>query len=300
MQLVVLACVVAGVATAVVLLLVGGDDPRPAGKTAQARIADPGPVSAYLAAAGTDVQAVSTYDYRSIDGALNNGLQVTTGAYRRAYQLALSGTNAASAVRDRVVQSFELLAVGVGEVSDGGRQAKVLVFGIQRVESAVGRRASTITLTATMRRVGNRYLISKLVEDANAGLPPGTDGLRAAAEAGRQEIVNLLSFRRSDFAADQRRALDGAIGSLRGDIARRAASTKTGLEAGNYDLVGAATAVAVESARGESVVMLVAATGQRVNADGSRESVTDGRFEVSLTRVGERWLVERVTAFGSA
>ena len=97
-------------------------------------------------------------------------------------------------------------------------------------------------------RSATRFLISTLDEDANAGLPPGTAGLRRAAEAGAGEIVDLLTFRRARFAADQQaRARRGDRGCA-ADLARRLAATRAAMDKGGYDLSGAVTAVAVEAA----------------------------------------------------
>jgi hypothetical protein len=300
--IVVLLVVAVGAATAsIVLALSAGDPPRRAAVDATAaRLDNPALVSSYVAAATAGIQAVTAYDYRSLPDALDNGLQVTTGAYQRSYRQALTGDNAALVVRDHVVQTFDLLKVGIGAMAAGGKRATVLVFGVEHVTNTGGQRADPLTLTATLQRVGNRYLISRLEEDANAGLPPGNAALRGAAEAGREEIANLLSFTRAQFAADRKRALDGATAGLRTDLGRRLAVTKAALDKGRYDLSGAVTAVAVESVAGTRVAMLIAATGERIDAAGTKTVVTDGRFAVSVVLVGDSWLVEQVSAMATS
>ncbi len=294
--------VAVGAATAsIVLAFSGSDSPQRAatGATA-ARLDDPGLVSSYVAAATAGVQAVTSYDYRSLPDALSNGLQVTTGAYRASYRQALTGDNAASVVRGRVVQTFDLLKIGIGKVAADGKQATVLVFGIEHKTNSGGQQADPLTLTATLQKVGDRFLISRLEEDASAGVPPGNAALRKAAEAGRHEVVNLLSFTRAQFAADQQRALDGATAGLRADLVPRLARTKAAMNSGKYDLTGAVTAVAIESVAGDRVAMLIAATGERISATGTKTVVTDGRFAVSVALVGGDWLIEQVSATGTS
>ena len=299
--IVALLLVAVGAATAsIVLALDGNDTPRHAASdSTAARLDDPALVASYVAAAGTGVQAVSSYDYRSLPDALSSGLQVTTGAYQRAYRQALTGADAATVVRDHVVQTFDLLKVGIGAMAANGHSATLLVFGVEHVSSSSGERADAVTLTATVQKVGDRFLISTLVEDANAGLPPGTAGLRRAAEAGRGEIVDLLTFRRAHFAADQQAVLDGATAGLQADLTRRLAATRAAMDKGGYDLSGAVTAVAIEAAADDQVTMLVAATGERIDANGRKSVVTDGRFEVGVTLVGNDWLVGQITALGT-
>lgn len=216
-----------------------------------------------------------------------------TGAYRAA----LTGPGAAAARAHHVVQTFQQLAAGIGEIDATGTHAKVLVFGEQtRTDDRHdGARTSTITLTATIERSGNTYLISGVdTSGTNAGLPPGSPDLTFAAEAGRAEVVNMLSYRRTGFAADLQRALDGAIDPLRSQIARTAPDTKAALTAGRYDLSGTVTGVAIQSAQGTRVALLVAATGYQVARDGTRTPETDGRYEVSVVRAGGRWVTSGV------
>jgi hypothetical protein len=297
-----LVLVLAAVSTLVVLLLRSGGKQAAAGPgdAVNAELAHPQLARSYVTTTGTSIQAVTSYDYRHLDDALGTGLQVTTGAYRQAYRAALTGASAAAAVRAHVVQTFDLLDVGIGAMAKDGGQATLLIFGIEHSASTAGTQSNPVTLTATVRRIGDSFRISRLRQDANAGLPPGTAALRRAAEAGREEIGNLLTFRRAEFAADERRAVAGAASTLRDLVGHRAAATRTALDRGHYDLSGAVTSVAVTSAAGDHVDLLVAATGERIAADGTRTVVTDGRYEVAVARVDGGWLVEQVTPVGTA
>ncbi len=298
--LAVVAVLVLGIVAAVVLLIVGpGTGNADPDAAAPARLDRPGDVRSYVAAAGPAVVAVSSYDYRDLPGALAAGLPLTGGAYQRAYRAALTGAGAARARRERAAQSLDLLRVGVGALEHGGSGATLLVFGVEHASGTSGATARTVTLTATMQRQGERYLLTGLAEGRNAGLPAGSKGLRQAAEAARSEIVALLTFRRAHFADDEQRALDGATAGLRDQLARRAADTRNGLRAGHYDLTGAVTAVAVGSVAASSVSVLVAATGERIGAGGTPTAQTDGRYVVTAVRTADGWLISQITAYGA-
>ncbi|WP_375487727.1 hypothetical protein [uncultured Jatrophihabitans sp.] len=263
-----------------------------------ATVTDSAAADAFVAGATSDVVAVTAYDYRSLDTTLSNGQNVTTGAYRTSFRTALTGSLAATARRLHRVQTFNLLAAGIGEMAKDGKSAKVLIFGSQSVtdDSTKGRaRATLVTLTATMQREGNRYLVAGLDADRNAGLPAGTSGLRAAAEAGRSEVTAVLTLRHDHYDADYNTALAGAVDPLRSSLAKQSATARQRITAGGYDLSGSVTAVAVERALGDTLVMLVAATGNRT-ADGKTSVVSDGRYRVTVVRVSGQWVTSSIDA----
>ena len=298
---------VAAVVVAAVLVVRRSDD-NPGGG-AQSAAADENSATithgdaadAFVAGATTDIVAVTTYDYRSLDTALSNGETVTTGRYRTAFRTALTGTLASDARRVHRVQTFALLDAGVGQLAKDASTAKVLIFGVQSVtdDTTKGKaRQTLVTLTATMTRQGNRYLVADLSAGVNAGLPAGTSGLRAAAEAGRAEVVALLTLRHDHFDADYNKALSGAVEPLRTTLTGQAAATRKRVTGGGYDLAGTVTAVAVERAAGDTLVLLVAATGTRT-AKGKTSTVVDGRYRVTVVNVSGRWAtsaVDSVTA----
>lgn len=261
-----------------------------------ARFAAPDEVRSFLAGAASDIAAVTSYDYRSLADALNAGLDVTTGAYRKAYRAALDGDLGAQARAHRVVQTFDILRLGIGAMSTDGTSAKVLVFGQENVTddtTGTNPRPQLITLTATVQRRGDRYLISELDEDTNAGLPPGTAELPVAAEAARSEILNLTTYSSAHFDADIRRSLADAVDPLRTQIIDSRAATQASVAGG--DIVGTVIAVAVERADVTSVTMLVAARSARVTTAGTSTNVTDGRYEVVVVKVGGRWYASSAT-----
>ena len=266
---------------------------------AGAALRDPDQVTAFLAAATGDVNAVSTYDYRHLDDALQAGLSVTTGSYRTAFRNALSGDQATAARADQVVHQFDVLDLGIGEMNDAGTQAKVLVFGRQLSTDKTHRvqQATMLTLCATMVREGDRYLISDLEQDADAGRPPGSPALVQALEAGRSEVVNALTYTRTQFDADLRRAQAGAIDPLRQELTAEAKSTQQAMVKGGYDLTGVVVSSAVKSAAGDAAVLMVAAESTRVAPGGSQ--VTPVRYDVTVNLVHGAWLVSQVQALPS-
>lgn len=298
--------VLAVAATVVVLILRRTHDdapsaqrpkPTPTPTVTGALLAQPDVATSFIAGAASDIAAVTTYDYRTLDDALAAGSAVTVGAYRQAYRAALTGDLATTALQNHVVHTFETLELGVGEMNAAGTQAKVLIFGRERVtdDSTKGNaRITPSTLCATMVRQGNRYLISNLVENANAGLPAGGSELQVAAEAGRSEVINLLSYRRADFDADVQRAEAGAVSPLKEQIESNAADTGAAMRKGNYDLNGSVTSVAVERASGDSIAMLVAAQSNRVVDGGAAPTVTSVRYVVTVTRTESGWAVSQV------
>ncbi|MDT4924369.1 MAG: hypothetical protein QOG01_2082 [Pseudonocardiales bacterium] len=265
---------------------------------AGALIAQPDVATAFIAGAVSDIVAVTSYDYRTLDEALSNGLAVTTGTYRESYQSAMTGAVAENARRNHTVQTFDVLRVGIGAITANGTEARVLIFGKEHVTDDTEQTAvddTPVTLCATIRRQGNSYLISDLVEGANAGVPPGTSELPVAAEAGRAEVVNMLTYRRSDFAIDYARALAGATGGLQRQIVLDAPRTKTAISSGRYDLRGSVTAVAVERATGDTVTLLVAATGTQVDDNGNETQATNGQYEVTVDNMAGSWLTSAIT-----
>jgi hypothetical protein len=293
------------VVVAVVLALTGNgpsterrSSPTSTAAATGANLADPGAVSAFLGAAGSDIAAVTTYDYRHLDDALSAGLAVTTGQYRAAFRTALTGDLARTATAEHVIHTFEQLDVGIGTINAAGTVAKVLVFGRQRItDDRTGPETQVVpvTLCATIRRDGNRYRISDLVEGADPGLPPGGPDLPVAAAAARAEVVSVLSRRRAEFAADLRRALDGATNPLREQLSRAAERARNAMVKGKYDTTGTVTALAVMRADAETVTLIVAANESR-RVDGSEPAVTHRRYEVIVTRTLDGWAASRISS----
>jgi len=296
---------VAAGAASVLIAFSGDDGNGRAGRTgaattsaaaaAGAVLLDADGLTAFLAAATADVGAVTTYDYRRLDDALQAGLDATTGAYRTAFQAAMSGAAAATTKADQVVHEFQVLDLGIGAVNAARTQAKVLIFGRQLSSDRTHPQpqASMVTLCATIVRQGtDRYLISALVQDGDAGAPVGSPELGRAVEAGRAEVVNALTYTRAQFDADLRRALAGATDPLRTQLADQAPDTKRAMAKGSYDLTGVVVSSAVKSAAGSTVELMVAAESTRVGSGGS--DVTAIRYEVTVDEAAGTWRVSQL------
>lgn len=149
---------------------------------------------AFVAGAKVDITAVTQYDYRSLDVALAAGLDVTTGSYRAKYRAALTGALATQARATRAVQSFTISAAGIGRIEPDLARARVMLFGVQSLTRGDARAVQTpVTLTATMVKRGDRYLIGDLGIGTNPGLPTGSADLASAAEAARRHTIAGLS-----------------------------------------------------------------------------------------------------------
>ena len=271
--------------------------PRPTGTATAANLEFPVAATAFLGSAASDIAAVTTYDYRRLDDALNAGLAVTTGTYREQYRLALTGDLARTATAEHVVHTFEVLDVGLGAMTT--TQARVLVFGQERVTddtTGPSGRVTPITLTATIKHIGNRYLISDLVQDGDPGLPPGGPDLAVAVDAARTEVVNTLSYRRSDFPDDLQHALDGATSPLREQLQSSAPDVRAAMTAGNYDMSGTVSETAVVRADPETVTLMIAAEQTRTVDGASQPTVIQHRYEVTVTRTETGWAASRISS----
>jgi hypothetical protein len=88
--------------------------------------------------------------------------------------------------------------------------------------------------------------------------------LAEAADAARQGLRSLVSLHRRGFAADVARALAAPTGALRGQLAADRAKTLRAVGQGDFDLVGVVRALAVESARCDTVIVLAQLDGYQV------------------------------------
>jgi hypothetical protein len=127
----------------------------------------------------------------------------------------------------------------------------------------------------------------------NRGNSPGelTSTEKSAVNAAKQELINVLTYSRKTFDADYNRALNGATGALRDDLAKKKTLTLQALTAGKIDLRGKVTAAAfAEQADGKTVVLL-SATGYTVGADGVPVPKSIDRFELTMVKIKGKWLM---------
>jgi len=127
----------------------------------------------------------------------------------------------------------------------------------------------------------------------NRGQGPGglSSSEKSAVSAAKQELINLLTYSRKTFDADYQRALNGAAGKLREDLASKKALTRETLIAGKIDLKGEVTAAAFEERSGSSTVVLLSATGFTIGANGTPVPKSIDRFELTMTNIKGKWLM---------
>jgi hypothetical protein len=120
-----------------------------------------------------------------------------------------------------------------------------------------------------------------------------------AVSAAATEMLNLVSFRRADFAADFQRAINGVTGSLRSDVQKNKADTLSAMTKGKFDLTGKVTHKALEgpvtSGKTKGYVVLVTINGFRSTA---KTSPIQQNLEVTVIRSGGRWLASDVRNIG--
>jgi Mce-associated membrane protein len=285
------------------LPIVGTASPTDPG---QAVFTSPDVVTAVLTAAKAGVEEIDSYDYRHLDDAIQSGLSVTTGAFQTSYRAAMTGAVAGEAPTSQTVQRCIVQKLGITSISSNGQRASTLVFGeLQTSDTSTGTTPHTtaITLGVTLDQVAGTWLISA-VSDFSTGSgkaqPPGTGALVAASLAGAQEVVNLLSFRRADYDADFARALAGLTGPLLAEQQGQKSSILAAMTAAKVDYTGDVRCIGIESASGDSVIMLVAASSYEVAPDGTRTLQTLPKLEIGVVRVQGRWLVDQFQAVGSA
>ena len=127
----------------------------------------------------------------------------------------------------------------------------------------------------------------------NRGTSPGglSSSEKRSVTAAKQELINILTYSRTTFDADYARALDGATGTLKDDLAGKKALTRKALTDGKIDLLGKVTEAAFEQRSGDSTVVLLSATGYTVGADRVPVAKSTDRFELTMTDVKGKWLM---------
>ena len=140
-----------------------------------------------------------------------------------------------------------------------------------------------------------------MIAASTSRTPPGNAALVDAVTAGAREVVNLLSYSRTDFPADFNRAQAGLTSVLQAQQLGKRAGLLQAMDRSQSDYAGQVRAVGVESASGTSVLLLVLATGYEVSASrGAQPLSGTERFEVGVEFVRGRWLVSEYLALPSA
>jgi hypothetical protein len=128
---------------------------------------------------------------------------------------------------------------------------------------------------------------------------PGLTGReQAAVDAAGREMVNLQTFRLAQFDTDFARAQDGVTGDLAKAFAGKKSALKTGLQNSKLDTTASVTQSAFERIQGNTALVLMTMNNYRVDAKGKKTLFSSGRFEVTVTDVGGRWLASNLTSVG--
>jgi hypothetical protein len=124
--------------------------------------------------------------------------------------------------------------------------------------------------------------------EQTAGNSALTSDEQAAITAARIETTNLLSYSRKSFDADWNRALAGAGGQLKSDLVQDKQTTLDQLTKGKFDVTATVTDAAIAGGDGKhGIQVLVVASGHRSN---DPASAVPSRIELTMTRIGGRWL----------
>jgi hypothetical protein len=128
---------------------------------------------------------------------------------------------------------------------------------------------------------------------------PGLDSReQSAVDAASREMINLQTFRLAHFDADFDRASDGLTGDLLKTLNAKKASLRAGLKNSKQDTVAAVTQAGFKEGKGGNAVVLMTMNNYRVDAKGKKTLFSSGRFEVSVSEVGGRWLASDLTSVG--
>jgi hypothetical protein len=259
-------------------------------------------VADVLSAAQDAALIIGSYDYRDMAANLTEGLKVTTGGFRASYQRNMPLLEAA-AVQKKQIVTVTVAKGAVGKFGAGETSAVVVMVIKQVTATGANDPAPKIvfvTVSQTMQLVGDTWLVSKLEPHGSVGIPPGTSELAAAETAARKVVLNTLTYTRANFGLEFERTLAGATGKLRGYISAHRADVQQAMIKGKFDLRGQLDADAAESATGRSVVFLVAASEYKISDSGDRTLATASRFEVTMTKVGSKWLASKLDGVGTA
>lgn len=278
-----------------------GVDAAAVHRAGAAGFTDPAAAAAAMTAARSAVQVVDSYDYRSLDDALASAVAVSTGPFRARVQDSFAGSLRSAATQLRTVQVCHVLAVGLRGMNEDGTAADLLVFAALAVtdtRSPAEPRSSPLTLSVSMSRIGDEWLLSEMTDLSAAPAPdapaPGSAGLAAAVQTAAQGAVDLLSFRRESFDSDFRRALDGLTDELAAQQRANEQEIRTAMTNGRFDLTAQSLAAAAEQADGDTASVLVAVRAYRDPDSGPPQLAAQGRYRVELIRQDERWLLANI------
>jgi hypothetical protein len=119
-----------------------------------------------------------------------------------------------------------------------------------------------------------------------------------ALDAGAQQVLNLLTYSRKTFDADYARTLAGATGGLASDLSKQKQTILTEMTKNKIDLQGTVTNSAFEEKAGGKYLVLISADGYVLPDGGQRTLKSTARFELTMAKVGGRWLASNLQSVG--
>lgn len=139
-------------------------------------------------------------------------------------------------------------------------------------------------------------------QNQSAGIRYGpTADQQAAVQAAATEAANLTTYSRANFAKDFRRALNGATGALKKDVASKRTQTLQVMRQGKFDLSSKVAEAAFESAAGNKVLVLITLNGSHDFGSGTTTPlVTSQRLELTMVRSGKSWLAANLSMIGTS
>jgi hypothetical protein len=121
---------------------------------------------------------------------------------------------------------------------------------------------------------------------------------QAAVDAATREMVNVQSYRLAHFDADFARARSGLTGGLLKELTGKKASLQTSLRRSKLDTSATVTQAALKEDHGANAIVVLSMKNYRVDKSGKRTPFSTGRFEVTVSEVGGKWLASDLTSVG--
>ncbi|SDJ43910.1 hypothetical protein SAMN05444157_3366 [Frankineae bacterium MT45] len=121
---------------------------------------------------------------------------------------------------------------------------------------------------------------------------------QAAMDAAAQETVNLGTLSRKNFEADWARAVKGVSGQTLDALAPLKASTQQTMVAAKSDLVATISSTSVESSNKDTVMVLIAFNGYKVDDKGTKSQSSANRLELTMKQSGGQWLINDTKTLG--
>jgi len=114
----------------------------------------------------------------------------------------------------------------------------------------------------------------------------------AAVSAAKQETINIQTYRLKTFDADFQAALNGLTSAKRVQWQANEATLKKSLTSQKIDSVATVSAAGLISLDGDTALVAVSSDTQRVDSTGKATTTSQNRFQVTMKRVGGKWLMD--------